>query len=49
MRIQDTSVSDSGEYECQVTTPNATVIIVNLNVLGRFIIQIIVSLRKILG
>ena len=34
VRIQDASPEDSGEYECQVTTPNATTIIVNLNVLG---------------
>ena len=34
MRIEDAAETDSGEYECQVTTANATVLIVNLNVLG---------------
>ena len=37
VRIQDASPEDSGEYECQVTTPNATTIIVNLNVLGGWV------------
>ena len=35
VRIRDAAVGDSGEYECQVTTPNTTTIIVNLNVLGK--------------
>ncbi len=35
VRIEETTVGDSGEYECQVTTPNKTIIIVNLHVLGR--------------
>ena len=34
--MRDGAVGDSGEYECQVTTPNATVIIINLNILGGY-------------
>jgi hypothetical protein len=35
MRVEETDVSDSGEYECQVTTPNKTIVIVHLNVMGK--------------
>ena len=34
MRIEETTAEDTGEYECQVTTPNKTILIVNLTVLG---------------
>ena len=35
LRIQDTVVEDTGEYECQVSTANKTIVIVNLVVLGK--------------
>lgn len=34
LRIQDSRMGDSGLYECQVTTPNKTIEMVTLNVLG---------------
>ena len=39
LRIQETTVDDSGDYECQVTTPTKTIAIVKLNVLGEFVIR----------
>ncbi len=36
LRIQETRVDDSGGYECQVTTANKTIEIIQLNVLGNW-------------